>query len=186
MTVRNRTPETFEIPPQSRSLAAGFDIPCVRQEQSNWCWAACIHMVLSQAKSQAQIVNAALDLTDCQINGSSSACNKALRLDGAPPSVSSALTSNGLSGTPVPDRLTEPELESALQDSPVIVAFNGGGAGGHVVLVVASDSGSGQTLFLVNDPRPANAHSAWKTHEEIRMGLSLGLGRWTETIHTLQ
>jgi hypothetical protein len=175
----------FALPPLA-AADAGRDVRCAHQEQDNWCWAACIQMILSTTGDveQSEIVNNALGRDDCATDGSSEGCNLALQVSGSTPTILSALGANGLTGTP--DRRPGPdELLSALTISPAIASFDTGGATRHVVLIVDAIGGSGDNPDLfVFDPGPSPCQSQTVSYDALFGGSNLGM--WSETIHSIR
>jgi len=170
--------QEYDLPPAATVAGAGADIVRAEQEQSNWCWAACIAMLKRGAVSQGDVVQAALGATS----------NTPLAVVGDAPNVLTALASNGLRGVPTGGRLPPDELRAALDRSAVLAAFDGGGSSGHVVLVVGYDpTTSGDALMLlVNDPLPNPPHPSWNSHRDLRLGLHLARGGWTQTVQDIR
>ena len=162
MSVRLANAPTYSIPPADPALGLGaHDIPCINQEQLNWCWAACIQMVLSRSTvtPQCAIVNAGLGLTICCSPGSAAgpSCNKAIPGTG-PESIEATLRALGAPGTYMASALTPKQLLKELSRAPVMALYDRGGAAGHVVLVVgATPNPPGNPMLLINNPGPRTA-----------------------------
>ncbi|MHB1313025.1 MAG: hypothetical protein ACYC3L_13500 [Gemmatimonadaceae bacterium] len=179
---------TFALPQVDLAGSVDRQLTCAHQQQKNWCWAACIQMILSATRSaeQWEIVNRGLGRTDCQVNAGSSECNRVLRMSGSAPSVLSALNANSLNGTFVDGTLDAGTLCRRLEDAPALVSFDGP-SGGHVVLVVESrDSGdAGNPNLLVCNPGRDPCGEEWYSYRRLFRGLEPGLGQWSETIHSI-
>ncbi|MBD2502912.1 papain-like cysteine protease family protein [Anabaena azotica] len=119
------------------------------QKNTNWCWAACSYSVAkfydpATAWTQATIVNAELGRTDCEVNGSSAACNKPWYLD-------KALTRVGYfykfySGVP---SLASVEAELA-NNTPMGARIGWNGGGGHFVVISGATTSTG--YVTIQDP----------------------------------
>jgi hypothetical protein len=176
--------------PAQFSATSREALTCIPQRQTNWCWAACIEMILvglGRRRSQGLIVNAALGETSCATNGASRSCNKTINVVGESPNVEDALTENGLSGQAVNDSFSPSDLVRLLDASPVIAAFNNGGVGGHVVLVAEYDgTTSGDGLMLrIHNPTPSRCRGDWHSYLDLLGGLRLGKGMWSATVHSI-
>jgi hypothetical protein len=180
---------TFALPQVDLAGSVGHQLTCAHQEQKNWCWAACIQMILSATRPAEQwdIVNKGLGRTDCQVNAGSSECNRVLQLSGSSPSVLSALNANSLNGTFVDGTLDAGTLCRRLEDAPALASFDAGPSGGHVVLVVGSrDSGDADDPhLLVCDPGQDPCREEWSSYKLLVRGLGLGVGQWSATIHSI-
>jgi len=179
----------FAVPVADAAATASNTIECRHQEQDNWCWAACLQMILSltNPREQSDIVNAALQRSDCQLRPASNDCDVRIPIAGPAPSVIEAIARVQLRGTFVNDALLAGELCQRLDDAPVIAGFNASGSGGHVVLVVAWDDGvtPDNPRVLVNDPGSGPPHGSWRTYNELFDGLGLSFGQWSSTIHSI-
>lgn len=166
----------------------GHQLLCKQQRQSNWCWAACVQMILGAVKpmEQWQIVNDALGRTDCEMRGNSSDCNKPLVPNGNPPNIVDVLHRLGASATYNAFPLAPAPLRAALLVSPVIIAFDGSGTEGHVVVISAAIDASDNPRLWVSDPGTEPWSSAWKHYDDVFDGLDLGLGPWTGTIFNIR
>ncbi len=190
MPVRIANAPTFAIPPANPALGrSAHDIPCIGQEQVNWCWAACIQMVLSRAKAIAQcdIVNAGLGRTICCNPGSAAGplCNTPIPGTG-PESIEATLHRLGAPGTYVASALTPSQLLREVARAPVMALYDRGGVAGHVVLVIgATPSPAGNPMLLINNPGPRTAAVVQAPYDELRGGLGLGVGLWTGTVQGL-
>ena len=140
---------------------------------------------VTETKPQARIVNSALQRADCESSGSSTFCNVSLPVSGSAISVLSALTANRLRGRADTSALEWPDLTDSLDTSPVMAAFDAAGTVGHIVLVIGYARDDQERLVLVNDPRSQPPHSSWKSHSELKRGLGLGVGLWSNSIHTI-
>jgi hypothetical protein len=189
MPLLNEAPIAFALPDVHADAAGGRDIECIRQEQVNWCWAACIEMIstLSSHVAQPEIVNLGLGRTDCRIHAGGSDCNVRIPIAGPRPSVEATLRRMQRQSVFVPDALSPGAACRRIDDTPVIAGFNAAGNGGHVVLLIAWDEGASpdDPLLLENDPNSSPPHQAWRTYDEVFAGLGLGFGFWSSTLHSI-
>jgi hypothetical protein len=127
-----------------------LNVPWVKQEQTQWCWAACAWMVThfygNSTVRQCDFVNWLFGLSDCCSAGSTSLCNRAC----AVADVCRVYNAFGVqcysgSGT-ISQGAIQLEIDQSRPFEPGI-AWTGGG--GHVVIVLGYyDDGK----VHVNDP----------------------------------
>lgn len=171
MALRKRDEEIEAITPAG-PLPVLLPTTFAHQKRSNWCWASCCDMALSQ-QNQPQVTQCDiagsyfLDDDDCCLPGH---CDSECAID----DVKKIFQANGLPGTDfVPHDITECRLIEQLRESKNTVALGLAGSPNHMVLVV----GFAGALFNVYDP--ALGEGAW-TFEEIKQG-ALGNRTWAQT-----
>ena len=182
MPTRSRALKQFTIPTAFAAEALDDGIQCVEQEQSNWCWAACIQMVLAQTHPmrQAEIVNVGLSRADCEDHPSSAECNVPLFASADGRSIVRTLRTLAGSANHQNRPFAPAALRAAVARAPIIAGFDASSTG-HVVVVSACDE-SADPMVWVSDPGTAPFQSAWKTYDQLLFGLDLGIGVWSSTI----
>ncbi|MDG3008448.1 papain-like cysteine protease family protein [Paludisphaera mucosa] len=122
------------------------------QEQSEWCWAACLDMVLEAnadfSKNQCDFANAAYELTGCCLAPSSSLCNQPIpviqfRQEYERYGFAAQFYNGSISFNAV-----KLEVDA---DRPVQVGVSWTGGGGHAMLITGWDQeGTEQFVFVTN------------------------------------
>jgi hypothetical protein len=153
MPVRKKAGVPIPAPPPAAAAApasVSLPVPYVKQEQTEWCWAACTQMVsrwLGVADvPQCELANFLHGQTNCCVKPSSDTCNQPAPLNGVMP----VYRHVGVKGIG-PDRplLFNTLVAELAAGRAVEVAFAWFGGGGHVVVVYGYDP-EGQ--FAVRDP----------------------------------
>jgi hypothetical protein len=153
----------------------GLNVPYYAQQQTNWCWATCVQMVIKyfnpgSTATQCQIANAGVNRTDCCTNPAP--CNFPMPEAAIQPFwVHMGMTHTQVAGANV----SFAGLQGAINaNQPVEVGFSWTTGGGHVVLVVGwNDQNS---LVAVSDPWHGQA---WMTYAQ--MAAAYGAGQWVQT-----
>jgi hypothetical protein len=179
----NALSPAFTIPDPDPADDLGHLLVCRLQRQSNWCWAACVQMLLGDAKpmEQWEIANVALDRLDCELHGGSPECNRTLKPSQGIPNLTDILRRLTGGARLHADSIPGVFLRDVLAVSPIVVGFAGGKSDGHVVLVsgLKNHTDPDNPLLWVSDPLVG--HSAWKSRDEVAGGLSYS-SVWTTTI----
>jgi hypothetical protein len=142
-------------------MAVELNFTIYPQENTNWCWAGCSYSVAkfydpATSWTQAKIVNAELGRTDCETDGSSSACNQYWYLDKALARV--GYFYKMYTGQP---SLYNTEVELSKQ-SPVGARIGWSGGGGHFVVISGADNSTG--YVAIKDPwGGATKYLTWNT-----------------------
>lgn len=150
MPVTNRV----KIQPQAQLGAqVPLNIPAIKQEQTNWCWAACAKMTTdyygNDLPRQCDFVNWLFKQTKCCQNGSTAQCNRTA----SDPQITSVYTQWGINSTYKGNQVTFANLQEQISvDHPVEIGWSWHGGGGHVVLVVGCTSSANVDYVYVNDP----------------------------------
>lgn len=156
-----------------------LNVPWIKQEQTQWCWAACADMVLHYYGNinvrQCDLANWLFGLSDCCSVPSSSLCNRPCQVaDVCRVYNAFGLRCYSASGT-ISQGAIQLEIDQGRPIEPGI-AWNGGG--GHVVIVRGYyDDGK----IHVNDP--------WYGHGAIPYAdlvNAYGLGTWFWTFTDLR
>lgn len=166
------------IPNCSVLLGAGsISVPQIKQEQKNWCWAACTDMIASYygnaALRQCACANWLFGRSDCCGSPGSSDCDRGCAVD----DVSRVLAHFGIhssliNGT-VPFSTLKTEVDAA---RPVEVAYFWSSGGGHVAIVCAWDHNTTGDFVRVNDPAYGSGGVYYKN-----LLTAYGMGKWVYT-----
>lgn len=157
-------------------------IPMIAQEQTEWCWAACIEMVVKYDEpdnklQQCELANGAFGNTSCCKSPKSSLCNRPLPI----PAVSLEWSRQGYSCINEAGEVKWNDLVGeVLKGRPIECALLWNKGGGHAVLIVGFDEDpTGQWVF-VNDP--------WELEKKIlfsELQKAYGSGKWRYTWHLI-
>jgi hypothetical protein len=177
----------LNLAPSAAGLPAPRRIDCVPQRMSNWCWAACVEMIVANDErtvSQEDAVNWALGRSDCVGITPPLPCDCALAgvaQDGRP-GIVDVLRHFGVTAEYRGSITDAKTLTQKLEQGPVMVVLRGESVG-HVALIVSSLPAKGSThpVLLLNDPRPIGGQQRSLGYLELRAGLD-PLGPWRETI----
>lgn len=155
MPLRHSTTSLIPVVPPPPPVPAVGPLPAtaldttISQEHANWCWAACVQLVLKNrgtAHSQCQLASSVLRLGGpCCKSPLPASCDDGLTVK----EITELFHNNGVTGAVASGPLTKPMLESALAlGRPVAIAFDWG----HMCLVYGRQSDSQGDKFLVYDP----------------------------------
>ena len=132
-------------------------IDMIYQQQSEWCWAACLEMILkscwSDASNQCELAGNAFDVEGCCRSPADRLCNRPLpiwRID-------SELANYGIHSVFHAARVSEERLiDEVTWNRPVLVGLRfdwpDGGTSGHALLVVGWDKNQDGRFLIVQDP----------------------------------
>ncbi|HEY9226909.1 MAG TPA: papain-like cysteine protease family protein [Gemmatimonadaceae bacterium] len=183
------SPSDLQLEPE---LNAGIEpahpstimITPVEQENTQWCWAACIEMVLAakgESHRQAEIASRVLG-HDCVAHPDSPECNTQLEINGGR-DIAFAFEKWNVTARFRDGRPSAGEAIDDLITGPFVACFSDGGTDGHVVLVTQHVGGSGPSAtFLVNDPRITPPRVQALTYTDLQIGNGLGSGGWSASI----
>jgi hypothetical protein len=131
-----------------RSPGAPTTLPRVDQDETNWCWAACLQLllqlILRNRLSQCQVAELVLGQNPGECCSGAEPCNFSLR----PEEVSDALDDVGLAADFFPTVLSPRSLSLAVAAGPVAIVLTRT-ASGHMLLAVRM---SGLAIVDVLDP----------------------------------
>ncbi|HUR82319.1 MAG TPA: papain-like cysteine protease family protein [Thermoanaerobaculia bacterium] len=153
-------------------------VPFYLQQQSLWCWAACVDMAVvyynTAAVQQCEIVNYTLARTDCCSNPGSGWCNTSI-----PGAWFAGIYNHYGIANCVPSAApaTFTQVQAAIAANRLLAAGLSWTAGGSHVTLVTGFSTDGGSFVLVNDP--GFGGSMWVTYAGLLYGY--GLGNWVET-----
>lgn len=139
--------------PQETSVATSkyLDVPAVKQEQNQWCWAGCARAVFlyyGQDVAQCTIANYNWGRTDCCTNPSSPACNNWTYLI---PNVQNILRHWDVDSNALWSSASFNTLRSEIHDDrPVWVRWEWSGGGGHFVVIRGYNDDSGNKVSYMD------------------------------------
>jgi hypothetical protein len=161
------------------------DLPVdrIRQDQTNWCWAAAAQMVSdfydnSEVK-QCRLANRHFRLRSCcNSRGSNlNTCNKGIDVE----DVATVYERLNIGSQFTDGQVTLDALKSEINERrPVEVAFqwNGSNGGGHVVIVKGFDENPEGDYLIVNDPLD-QYQRALVSYDSLQNAYGLGQWSWT-------
>ena len=160
-----------------------INVPQIKQEQSNWCWAACAEMVLryydDSTVRQCEFANELFNRTECCLEPSIPACNRPCEM----PDISNLYSRKHIRSEFVDKAISFSKLQSEIDaDRPVEVAYfwKDLGKPGHSVIVRGWRIDGQEEFVHVNDP----ADSPTSMSEIVAYAELLapyGEGEWTYT-----
>lgn len=167
-----------------------LDVPVVRQEQTQWCWAAdsrCVLKYYGVDQSQCTIVEYARSLNPGRFGSrdccptSSSRCNQPNFLDGSS-GIEGMLTYFGKLKPIVLKRfITVSQINSELTAKrPFIIAIFWSAGGGHVVVGCGYDASKNALTMM--DSWQGNGMTTTKYGGSSTVATRSGSGRWGETV----
>jgi len=157
-----------------------IEFPIVKQQMSNWCWAACTVSVCSfydslSSVSQKKLAADLLRQPVCNTPRFFTACNKILDLGDSLHYV------GHLNGQVVQSFLTPEQIDSSIGNrNPIGCQIDVPGIGGHAVLIVSGKKDATGQLFLhVADPSDASILTM--PYLQLRNNFRGLGGRWIRT-----
>lgn len=177
MALRCATRIEIDVEPMAQRLLA---VPQIAQQQSLWCWAACIEMTIKyygrSQDGQCQIVNVVLQRADCCASPRSGWCNTSIPVTYYIP----AYAHYGIAHCDhTLGQLTYAHLQGHVNLNRVIeVLWHWNTGGGHAALAVGWDDTNGQWVHI-NDPWHG---ASWQTFGNVQTGY--GMGVWADTLIT--
>lgn len=158
--------------------AGQVDIRYIKQEQTNWCWAACAQMVLrrfgNSTVRQCDLAHRLFGEPSCCDNPSSPLCNEAAQV----PDIAGVYSAWGRKkpeyvGKSVPFETLQNEINAK---RPVEVGFIWKDGTGHQAIVCGWDVDDTGPLLLVNDPKYGLGAVYY-----VNLKLAYGWGTWRHT-----
>jgi Papain-like cysteine protease AvrRpt2 len=155
-----------------------INIKLLYQHESEWCWAACLEMILksrwSDAPSQCELAGDAFDVEGCCRSPADRLCNRPLPVW----RIAGELANYGIPYVFHESRVSEERLvEEVTRNRPVLLGlqfdWSDGGTSGHAVLVVGWDENQDGRFLIVHDPA-RGIGSDW--YEDLSS--AYGRGRW--------
>jgi papain like cysteine protease AvrRpt2 len=152
-------------------------LPMVAQRAEEWCWAACIQMVLNRLGvnvQQCDIVNKVFDQTVCCVTPEAEACNQGVDPGAIAPAYQKCGHQAQLITQPISFAALQSEI--AVGKRPVEVGMAWTGIGGHVAMAWGTSMGPQGPLVLVNDPKYGAGFVYY-----VNLLRAYGLGSWQWT-----
>jgi hypothetical protein len=151
--------------------AVTLPVPYARQEQTQWCWAACTEMVARwlgvEGVRQCELANFLHGRTNCCARPSSTACNKPSAVN----DVGRVYRHVGVTGIGPDLPLTLPTLVAELAAGRAVeVGYLWLQGGGHVAVVYGYTA---QGHFAVHDPWFGSGFATY-----LQLWTAYGAGRW--------
>jgi hypothetical protein len=149
-----RVSDRVKIRPQAQVGAqVPLNIPPVRQEQTNWCWATCARMTAAYYDNdlprQCDFANWLFKRSACCQDGSSVACNQ----PATDAQIVAVYSQWGISCTYALAQVSYAALQGQIATNyPVEVGWTWTGGGGHVVLLVGCTRDATGEYVYINDP----------------------------------
>ena len=149
-----RVKDRTKIPAPAVTLGAGpLNVPMIKQEQTQWCWAGCADMVThyygNPGVAQCDFANWLFSQSLCCGAPSSSLCNNPCKGT----DVSRVYSNWGINSALTSSTVSFSTLDWEISNSrPVEVAYKWTGGGGHVALVIQTGVVNNQQAVRVNDP----------------------------------
>ena len=160
-----------------------INVPQIKQEQSNWCWAACTEMVLhyygGTTTRQCDFVNELFDRTECCLEPSSPNCNRPCGIQDISNLYSSKHIHNKLVDKAVPFSKLQSEID-ANRPVEVVYFWRDWEEPGHSVIVHGWRTDGKGEFVHVNDPADSpTTMSGIVAYSELLV--PYGKGDWTYT-----
>lgn len=160
-----------------------IDVPQITQEQTNWCWAACVEMVLryygTSAARQCELANELFGRSDCCSEPSSPDCNKPCKIE----DISNFYARRNIQSQFVDENVPFSTLQSEIDaDRPVEILFQykKKQKRGHLVIVRGWYTTKAEEYVRVNDPKDDNDDlPRMVAYSELLN--AYGEGKWTST-----
>lgn len=159
-----------------QNLGLGY----IEQEQDNWCWAACMEMVVGPSHRQCVMANNAFEIEDgkCCVSGHSPECDRPLKVK----KITSEWGRYGQTADFSQAPLTEEQTVQALDGgNPIEIGLLWNGGGGHAVLLVGYSKEDEDLLFTVYDPLEGVFVGP---HDEVVSAFGSGKWTWSWVIET--
>lgn len=169
-------------PPAEDGVVSGTSqlvppLPQVWQRAEEWCWAACVQMVLNRIGinvQQCDVVNKVFNQTVCCDTPDAGVCNQPV----GPGDIVTIYQKCGRQAQLISHPLSFQDLESEILGAgrPVEVGMAWAGIGGHVAMVWGATMGPQGPLLLVNDPKYGSGSVYY-----VNLLRAYGLGAWQWT-----
>lgn len=174
-----RAKQKYNLSAEPLKVMRTLNVPFIKQEQTNWCWAACAEMVLeyygNSSSDQCDFANWAFGGATCCTLPSSSLCDKPVKDKKITDLYDHYNLKSSYVSADVPFGALVVEIEGS---RPIEVGFTfSGNKTGHVALVVGTDVINGKQVVRVNDP--AEQASGGVLYSDLTT--AYGLGDWDAT-----
>jgi hypothetical protein len=159
-----------------------INVPQIKQEQPNWCWAACAEMILryydGSSVRQCELANELFGETECCSKPTSPGCNRPCKKQDVSKLYSSKNIYSKLVEGVVPFSKLQSEIDA---DRPVEVAYswNDRRETGHLVIVRGWRIDGKEEFVYVNDPGDSPSEERIVAYPELLA--AYGKGNWVCT-----
>lgn len=159
-----------------------LSVPLIMRQETNWCWAACAKMVVSyynvSGLDQCDFANYLFKQTTCCHQSCEGECNR-----GASPTFINRLYKwlgvyFSFSNSIMPFQELEYQIT---QGCPVQISWRLHSGGGHVLLVIGTETGPAGKYVHVNDP-----HAGYMKIPYTSLIDAGGSGSWEYTWHDME
>lgn len=156
----------FSVPISPEKI---INVPQIAQEQTNWCWAACVAMVLhyydDHTVQQCELANELFNRYECCSEPSSPECNQPCEIK----DVSKLYARRDIHSQFVDRNVSFSALQSEIEaDRPVEIVFYPRKKGqGHLVVVRGWRVTETEEFLYVNDPKDSNGASRIVAYSEL-------------------
>jgi hypothetical protein len=152
-------------------------LPLVLQRAEEWCWAACVQMVLNRVGvnvQQCDVVNKVFNQTICCTSPEDEACNQPVD----PGDIAGIYNKCGHQAQLLTYPISFEDMQSEIlgRGRPVEVGMAWDGIGGHVAMVWGAKMGPLGPLLLVNDPK---YRTGAVYYTNLLRAYGLGTWQWT-------
>jgi hypothetical protein len=156
-----------------------LNVPRIRQEQTEWCWAAAADMVLDfygqPVVTQCDLANNLFPGQNCCANPGGAACNQGVEVR----DIRRLYILRNLTATRISRSVSFRRLRNEIDAGrPIEVAFFWSGGGGHVAIVRGYREDNQGRFLYVNDPLDQYQVAEVPFH---RLKIAYGLGSWART-----
>ena len=157
-----------------------INVPWIKQEQSNWCWAACTEMILryygKSGIQQCELANELFNQSECCLNPASRKCNKPCDIEAVSNLYSRKCIHSEFVDKNVPFSKLQSELDA---DRPIEVFLSWKNKKtGHLVIIRGWRIDDKEEFVHVNDPKDSESGaSRIMTYSELLNNYD-GEGAW--------
>lgn len=179
--------ESIEISLPITEISLGGDdvgLEYLKQKQSNWCWAACMEMVIRQVPleiTQCQMANLACGETGCCSVPGSYICNKTLDVNNrnGKPDIKSEWQRHGYDSVYRESALAFSTVQNEINAGrPIEIGLLWTGGGGHAMLIDGWDVIDGERIVIIMDPSIVEGSRRPVLFDELQVAFGRGTLEW--------
>lgn len=181
MSLRVNVGRDVALPLAMLGSAAGtLSIQLIPQEQREWCWAACLHMVMkfvdsSDTATQCTLASNAFGVAGCCTNPNSPICNKPLPVPNVVAEWSRYTFQSVFNNYAIEFTTIVNEING---NRPIEVGLKWQGPGGHAILIIGYDE-STQKVLICNPQ--GDGYRGYIDYAELLNAFGQGQWQWTWT-----
>lgn len=178
LKVKKGNPINFREPVPNEKI---INVPHIKQEQSNWCWAACAEMIFRyygvSPTRQCDFANELFDRTECCLDPSGLNCNQPCEIE----NLSNLYSRKGINSKFLSETVPFSKLQSEINaDRPVeVVFYQKRKKRGHLIILHGWRITGTEKFVHVNDPKDSDGASRIVTYSELLHAYKEG--KWTDT-----